>query len=44
MLPFWVAEMDVRLAEPIWQALAELIERSELDEAILRMRAAIPVD
>jgi cystathionine beta-lyase len=29
VLPLWVAEMDVRLAEPIRAALAELVERSD---------------
>jgi cystathionine beta-lyase len=29
VLPLWVAEMDVRLAEPIRHALAELVERSD---------------
>jgi cystathionine beta-lyase len=29
VLPLWVAEMDVRLAEPIREALAELVERSD---------------
>jgi cystathionine beta-lyase len=29
VLPLWVAEMDVRLAEPIRGALAELVERSD---------------
>ncbi len=29
MLPLWVAEMDVRLAEPIRHALAELVDRSD---------------
>src|SRR5215207_7822085 len=29
VLPLWVAEMDVRLAEPIRDALAELVERSD---------------
>jgi cystathionine beta-lyase len=29
VLPLWVAEMDVHLAEPIRQALAELVERSD---------------
>jgi cystathionine beta-lyase len=29
VLPLWVAEMDVRLAEPIRAALAELVERGD---------------
>ena len=29
VLPLWVAEMDVRLAEPIRHALAELVERGD---------------
>ena len=29
VLPLWVAEMDVRLAEPIRDALAALVERSD---------------
>jgi cysteine-S-conjugate beta-lyase len=29
VLPLWVAEMDVRLAEPICAALAELVERGD---------------
>ncbi len=29
VLPLWVAEMDVRLAEPVRHALAELVERSD---------------
>ena len=29
VLPLWVAEMDVRLAEPIREALAELVERGD---------------
>jgi cysteine-S-conjugate beta-lyase len=29
VMPLWVAEMDVRLAEPIRDALAELVERSD---------------
>jgi cysteine-S-conjugate beta-lyase len=29
VLPLWVAEMDVHLAEPIRHALAELVERSD---------------
>jgi len=29
VLPLWVAEMDVRLAEPVRQALAQLVDRSD---------------
>jgi cystathionine beta-lyase len=29
VLPLWVAEMDVRLAEPIRHALVDLVERSD---------------
>jgi cystathionine beta-lyase len=29
VLPLWVAEMDVRLAEPIRHALAEMVERGD---------------
>ena len=31
VLPLWVAEMDVRLAEPIRHALAEMVERGTRD-------------